>query len=273
VKRLRFAIGLGLALLPSPLKIPLYRWLFGYRIGKGVRIGLSPLIGVRRCRIGDHARIGSFNLFYEVGDLEVGDHARIGFLNLFRGGRKVRIGAYASILRQNVFNSIIKRDFVDPVDPVLDLGTGSVVTSGHWLDFSAGIDIGDHTIVGGRNSSFWTHNRQRGRRISVGCHCYIGSEVRVAPGAEVPPLCIVALGSVLTGRSSPPRSLIGGNPASVVRPLGQQDLFLIVHKTRDDIPDDVASGDFPDDLRTAARQPDRAGCACPARAEDLPALT
>ena len=122
--RLRFALSVLLALLPSWFKVPLYRMLFGYRIGKGVQIGLSPLFGVGRCRIGDHARIGSFNLFYQVGDLEIGDHAQIGFLNLFRGGRKVRIGAYASILRQNVFNSIIERDFVDPVDPVLDLARG-----------------------------------------------------------------------------------------------------------------------------------------------------
>ena len=83
--RLRFALSVLLALLPSWLKVPLYRMLFGYRIGRGVRIGLSPLFGVGRCRIGDHARIGSFNLFYQVGDLEIGDHAQIGFLNLFRG--------------------------------------------------------------------------------------------------------------------------------------------------------------------------------------------
>ena len=156
--------------------------LFGYRIGRGVRIGLSPLLGVGRCRIGDHARIGSFNLFYQVGDLEIGDHAQVGFLNLFRGGRKVRIGEYASILRQNVFNSIIKRDFVDPVAPVLDLGAGGDGHGGPLARLRAGIGIGDHTIVGGRNSSFWTHNRQRGRPIAVGCHCYLGSEIRVAAG-------------------------------------------------------------------------------------------
>jgi acetyltransferase-like isoleucine patch superfamily enzyme len=254
-------MGVALALLPSLLKIPLYRWLFGYRIGKDVRIGLSPLIGVRRCRIGDHARIGSFNLFYEIEDLEVGDHARIGFLNLFRGGQMITIGRFGTILRQNVFNSIIDRDFVHPVESALYLGAGSVVTSGHWLDFSAGIEIGDHTVVGGRNSSFWTHNRQRGRPIAVGCHCYLGSEIRVAPGAEVPSFCIVALGSVLSGHFSPPRSLIGGNPASVVRELQQRDLILIVHKTRDDIPDESAQMHLLDDLIAVARQPDAIECA------------
>jgi acetyltransferase-like isoleucine patch superfamily enzyme len=263
VWHLKFAACVVLAILPSWLKIPLYRILFGYRIGRGVRIGLSPLFGVGRCRLGDHARIGSFNLFYQIGDLEIGDHAQIGFLNLFRGGRVVRIGAYSSIIRQNVFNSIIERDFTDPVDPILELGTGAVVTSGHWLDFSAGIGIGDHSIVGGRNSSFWTHNRQRGRPIAIGCHCYLGSEIRVAPGAEVPSFSIVALGSVLSGPIGPARSLIGGNPASVVRELQSRDLSLVVHKTRADIPDELAMMHLPDDLRTVARGTGMAECACP----------
>ena len=35
-----------LALLPSPIKIPIYRRLYGFTIGKGVRLGVSPFIGV-----------------------------------------------------------------------------------------------------------------------------------------------------------------------------------------------------------------------------------
>ena len=258
--RLKFATCVALALLPSWLKIPLYRLLFGYRIGKGVRIGFSPFFGVGHCRIGDYARIGSFNLFFQVAELDIGDYARIGLLNLFRGGQRVRIGNYSTIARLNVFNSIIERDFVDPVEPVLELGTGVVVTSGHWLDFSAGLGIGDHSMIGGRNSTFWTHHRQWGRPISVGCYCCLGSEVRVAPGTVVPPLCIVALGSVLSGQRrggpvfGPPRSLIGGNPAAVVRTLRERELFLVTRKTRNDIPDDVASALLPDDLRAAARR-------------------
>ena len=250
---LKFAGCVVLALLPSWLKVPLYRMLFGYRIGGGVRIGLSPFFGVGRCRIGDYARIGSFNLFYQVADLEIGDHAQIGFLNLFRGGRKVRIGAYASILRQNVFNSIIKRDFVDPVDPVLDLGAGATITSGHWLDFSAGIGIGDHTIVGGRNSSLWSHFRQRGEPILVGCHCYLGSEIRLAPGVEIPPFCIVALGSAVMGQFEQARSLIGGNPASAIRALRAHELQFILHRTRPDLPDRLVQADLPPDLLAMVR--------------------
>ena len=210
---LKFAGSVILALLPPWLKVPLYRRLFGYRIGKGVRIGLSPLFGVGRCRIGDHA---SHRLVQPVlpGRRSGDRRPRPDRLpEPLPGGRMIRIGRYASILRQNVFNSIIDRDFVNPVDPVLDLARGRRSRRATGWTSAPASSIGDHTIVGGRNSSFWTHNRQRGRPISVGCHCYLGSEIRVAPGAEVPAFCIVALGSVLSGQFWPPRSLIGGNPA------------------------------------------------------------
>ena len=61
-------------MLPSWLKIPLYRILFGYHIGKGVKIGFSPFINVGACRIEDHVRIGAFNVFYRVRELEIGAH-------------------------------------------------------------------------------------------------------------------------------------------------------------------------------------------------------
>jgi len=245
---LRLAFALGLAALPWFLKNPLYRRLFGYRIGRGVRIGLSPFLGVRHCTIGDHTRIGSFNVFQKIEELDIGEYVRIGFLNLFRGGDRVAVGSYATILRLNVFNAIVEGDFIHPVNSVLELGTGVFVATGHWLDFSDGIQVGDHCIIGGRHSSFWTHNRQRGRAITIGCHTYLGSEVRVAPGAELPAYSIVALGSVISGQIAQRRVLIGGNPARVVRELEDADLFLVARKTRNDIPDAVAHALLPPDL-------------------------
>lgn len=163
-----FILHVVIALLPSMLKIPLYRVLFGYKIGRGVRIGLSPIIGVRHLTIGDGTRIGWFNVFFRVDQIVLGRQVKIGFLNCFRGGRLIRIGDYSSILRMNTLNAIIDGDFISSIDPTLELGAGSVVTTGHWLDYSAGIRIGDHVIVGGRNSSLWTHNRQIGRPNRAG---------------------------------------------------------------------------------------------------------
>jgi len=158
------------------------------------------------------------------------------------------------VIRQNVFNSILGPDAVNVVDSSLTLGTGVVVASGHWLDFTDRITIGAHTIIGGRNSSFWTHNRQRTRGIEVGAHCYLGSEIRLAPGVEISPLSIVAIGSVLVGRYHEPRTLVGGNPATVIRPLKERDLYLVCRKTRSDIPDEVALSDLPEAVREIFRR-------------------
>lgn len=241
---LRFACAALISLLPSWLKVPLYRVLFGYRIGRKVKIGFGTIfVGVERCAIADHARIGPGNLFFRVQEVQIGEHARVGYLNLFRGGQRIRIGAYATLLRWNVFNSIINADVLGTPDPVLDIGDAAVITTGHWFDFTDRITLGPHSIIGGRNSSFWTHNRQRTRPIHMGPHCYVGSEVRVAPGVETPPMCIIALGSVLMGVYDVPRSLICGNPARIRRPLTDGDLFLVTHKTRSDLPEEM-SGEF-----------------------------
>lgn len=227
-----------LALLPSFLKRPLYRLFFGYRIGKRVRIGLS-IIDARECLIEDDVKIGHLNLIVGVKKLTIGDHVRIGLLNIIRGGDEVRLGRYAEIIRMNEINSIPEPDVVNPVEPVFLLGEGSIVTTGHKIDFTDRVEIGRRSILGGRNSSLWTHNRQRTRPISIGSFAYIGSEIRVAPGGTIPSRCIVGIGSVITGQLTEENHLIAGVPAKSIKELSSDDTFLIEQKTRPDLPDEV----------------------------------
>src|ERR1043166_7194136 len=196
--KLRLAALALVAALPGFLKRPLYRWLFGYRIGRRVRLGLS-LIDARECEIADDASFGHLNLVLGVGRLRVGEHARIGHLNVIRGGDEVAIGRWAEILRMNEINSIPDPLVVNPTDPRFSLGDGSIVTAGHKIDFTDRVRIGRRTIIGGRNSSLWTHNRQRTRPVEIGELTYVGSEIRVAPGGVIPSRCIVGIGSGLTG--------------------------------------------------------------------------
>jgi acetyltransferase-like isoleucine patch superfamily enzyme len=226
------------AALPGFLKRPCYRAFFGYRIGRRVRLGLS-LIDARECEIDDDVSVGHLNLFVGLGKLSVGDHARIGHLNVVRGGDEVRIGRYAEIIRLNEINSIPDPEVVNPIDPRFILGDGAVITAGHKIDFTDRVEIGRRTILGGRNSSLWTHNRQRTRPITVGELTYVGSEIRVAPGGVIPSRCIVGIGSVITGRLEGEYLLIAGVPAKPVKQLSEEDRFLVEHKTRPDLPDDL----------------------------------
>ena len=234
----RLLILATIAILPSFLKRPLYRLFYGYKIGKRVRIGLS-IIDAGDCTIEDDVLIGHFNVVTRVRKLTIKDHVRIGHLNIIRGGDEVSLGRYCEIMRMNEINSIPDADVVNKIDPVFLLGDGSVVTTGHKIDFTDRVEIGRRVILGGRNSSIWTHTRQRTMPITIGSLVYMGSEIRMAPGSAIPARSIVGIGSVITARLAEEGKLIAGVPAKTVKELSSEDQFLIERKTRPDLPDDV----------------------------------
>ena len=226
------------AVFPSFLKRPLYRLFFGYQIGKRVRIGIS-IIDAGSCSIADDVQIGHLNVVTRVEKLVIKDHVRIGHLNIIRGGAEVSLGRYCEIIRMNEINSIPDADVVNQIDPVFLLGDGSIVTTGHKIDFTDRVEIGRRVILGGRNSSLWTHNRQRTMPITIGSLVYMGSEIRMAPGSAIPGRSIVGIGSVITAQLTDEGKLIAGVPAKTVKELSEEDQFLIERKTRPDLPDDV----------------------------------
>lgn len=234
---LRLALLIAVGALPGCLKKPLYRIVFGYKIGAAVRIGFS-LVDARRVDLAEGAHIGNFNVITRVSCLEVGRHARLSAFNIIRGGERVILGAYATVLRLNVLNAIPDHDCTTAPESVLSIGTGAVVTSSHRIDFTDKVTLGKNVIIGGRSSSLWTHDRQETAPIEIGDRSYLGSEVRLAPGAKLPDECVLGMGSVLTGEIKEPRSLVAGVPAKVVRPLNEKDLARIRRKTRGDMPDD-----------------------------------
>jgi len=131
---LRLALLAVLGALPGVLKRPLYRGLFGYRIGRGVRIGFV-LLDAREVDLGDGTEIGHLNLITRVGRLVTGPHVRIGSLNIIRGGESVTFGDYAEVMRLNVLNAIPDHDCTTSPVSRLEIGAGAVVVSGHRIDF------------------------------------------------------------------------------------------------------------------------------------------
>jgi acetyltransferase-like isoleucine patch superfamily enzyme len=236
--RIRFLTLALFAFSPSFIKRVVYKVFFGYQIGKRVRIGIS-IVDAGSCEIADDVRIGHFNVITRVEKISIGDHVRIGHLNVIRGGDEVRLGRYSEIIRMNEINSIPDPEVVNEIDPRFILGAGSIVTTGHKIDFTDRVEIGRRVILGGRNSSLWTHNRQRTLPITIGELVYIGSEIRMAPGSSLPPRSIVGIGSVVTSSLQTHGTLIAGVPAKIVKHLSQEDEFLIERKTRPDLPDDV----------------------------------
>jgi acetyltransferase-like isoleucine patch superfamily enzyme len=238
---LRLALLAVLGVLPGFLKRPLYRGLFGYRIGRGVRIGLV-ILDAQEVDLGEGTEIGHLNLITRVGRLVTGKRVRIGALNIIRGGESVTLDDYAEVMRLNVLNAIPDHDCTTRPVSRLEIGKGAVVVAGHRIDFTDRVTLGRNVIVGGRNSSLWTHNRQQTAPIEIGDFCYLGSEVRLAPGARLAERSILGLGSVLASAIDTPGSLVGGVPAKVIRPLTAEDDVLVHRKARRDAPDDLFSG-------------------------------
>ena len=236
--KLRLATLALVALLPSAIARPCYRWFFGYKIGKRVRIGFS-IIDAAECSIDNDVSIGHLNVFTRIRKLSIGDHTRIGVLNIFRGGDEIRIGRYCDILRLNEINSIPEPDVINEIDPRFLLGNGSMIAASHKIDFTDRVEFGKCVILGGRNSSLWTHNRQMTKAIEVGDYSYLGSEIRMAPGSVIPAKCIVGMGSVVARAFSNEYQLIAGVPAAEVRELNEDGKFLTERKTRNDLPDDI----------------------------------
>ena len=227
-----------IAVLPRACKPLCYRVLLGYRIGRRVRIGLT-LIDVGCCKIANDVTIGHGNVFVGVGNLRIDDHARVGYLNIVRGGDEVHLGAYSEIMRLNQLNSIPDPVVVNPVTPRLHVGPGAVITSEHKIDFTDEVHLGRRVVLGGRNSSIWTHNRQRTAPVTIGEMSYIGSEIRMAPGSAIPEHSIVGIGSVVVKAIDAPKHLIAGVPARAIQTLTEKELYLVERKTRDDLPDDL----------------------------------
>lgn len=202
-------LALALVVVPSLVKIPIYRRIFGYKIGKDVRIGLA-WIQVDQMEIADHVRIRHFSRIKGIPIVHIGDHTSIGFGNTFTA----------------TYEFTNERSQAERGNrPILRIGRHVSITMFHYFDVQDELTIGDFTVVAGRNSIFFTHyldptsGTQSTRPIHIGNYCMLGAAVRFAPGARIPDCCVIGMGAVVTKSFTEPYWLLGGNPARVVRRL------------------------------------------------------
>ncbi|MEM7667690.1 MAG: acyltransferase [Pseudomonadota bacterium] len=83
--------------------------------------------------------------------------------------------------------------------------------------FPAGVHVGAHSYIA-FETRMLCHDRTRGLRLDtrVGENCFIGGRSLIMPGVEIGDNCVVGAGSVVT-KSVPPRSVVAGNPAQILR--------------------------------------------------------
>lgn len=116
------------------------------------------------------------------------------------------------------------------IHPTVDMSLSAKLD----LTFPAGVHIGAYTYVA-FNARIMTHDRTRGLYLHtrIGQNCFIGGHSIILPGVTIGDNCVVAAGSVVT-RDVPAGSVVGGNPAKVIRSdiaVGQYGRFLDADET------------------------------------------
>lgn len=200
---LRKLLSIAVIPLPQPVKLLVYRRVFGWSIADDVRIGLS---------------------WIDVQDVVLAPGVRIGHFNLIKGARRFEIGARSYMKN---FNQFLGPGLSDPHFPTCTfvMGADSRIMSRHFFDLSGDIVIGDDVNVGGRDTQLWSHSRfTRGeerslapKTLTVEPGVYIGARATLVH-CTIPSGAVVGAGAVVT------RSLeiehvgdvIAGNPAQVI---------------------------------------------------------
>lgn len=130
--------------------------------------------------------------------------------------------------------SLGKKSSIECTGNIQNIGLGFTagnnvgIGSYSFLGCAGGLSIGDDTIIGNYVSFHCeNHNysdsklpiRLQGvnrKGIKIGKSCWIGAKVTILDGTNVGDGCIIAAGAVLTGKSFPTNSIIGGIPAKVI---------------------------------------------------------
>jgi acetyltransferase-like isoleucine patch superfamily enzyme len=203
-----------IGLLPSPLKKLVYR-LRGYRIGRGVSLGIGSVI------CGE--------------DVELGDHVSVGFFTVIRG-RNIRIGAHVQIgavtfldtahLELGEGTKINEQVFVGGLqfpDSKLIVGRNCQIMQMTFINPTRTIRIGDDTGIGGDcllfGHSSWLSKFEgypvEFDSIEIGNSVSLAWRVFILPGTKINDGAVIGANSLVRGEI-PGRCLAVGFPARVV---------------------------------------------------------
>lgn len=165
--------------------------MFGYTIGKNVRIG-KVIINCNKVTIGDNVYIANNNII-SCNELSIGEKTAIHSGNVFLGSANFSIG------------------------------TNSRIINNHYFDLYNDIEIGNNTWIAGKGSQFWTHGsihtklKNKNLSIIIKNDIYVGSASLFAPGVVIESQNLVGLGSVVSKSFIESKTIIAGNPAVIVK--------------------------------------------------------
>ena len=199
-------------LLPWELRRRFLESQFGYSIHPTSRIGLS-WICPQRLVMEEHARIGHLTVCKNIDLLHLDEHALIGPLNWITG-----------------FPSGHARHFAHQPErrPELIVERHAGISSRHFIDCTARVRLGAFSTLAGYRSQLITHSidlaagRQSSEPIEIGEYCFVGTEVVVLGGSNLPHHSVLGAKSLLNKKWEEPYQLYGGVPAKPLRQLPEE---------------------------------------------------
>jgi len=197
-------------LLPWPLRRrALQRW-FGFEIHPTARIGLAWIFPAK---------------------LVMAERARIGHLNVAVNLDLIDMGIKASMARGNWITGFptnkASKHFAHQADrrSALIIGECAAITKYHHIDCTSMITIGRFSTVAGYRSQFLTHsinvidNRQDSAPITIGEYTFVGTNVVMLGGAQLPARSVLGAKSMLNKAYTDEWMLYGGVPAKPLQPI------------------------------------------------------
>jgi len=149
-------------------------------LGEGVTI--DPTTSVNNVTIGNHVKIAKYCSIFGSArhQLEIGDETYIGMFSIINGfAAKVKVGKNVSIAQG--------------VNIMADSGPNASPLMQQYYPLITG-------------------------EITVGDHSWIGANAIIMPGVELGEFCVVAANSFVD-KSFPPYSVVGGNPAKLLKTI------------------------------------------------------
>jgi acetyltransferase-like isoleucine patch superfamily enzyme len=146
----------------------------------------------------------------------------------------------------NARRSVLIRLFRMDIHPTVEMSLSAKLD----LTFPAGVHIGAYTYLA-YAAYILAHDRTRGLYLHtrIGENCFIGSYSIILPGVQIGDNCVIGAGAVVT-KDVPPRSVVAGNPARIIRSnieVGRYGRFLDADDTERALrATDPAVGALPD---------------------------
>ena len=202
---------------PWPLKRFLLHQLFGYQLDPSAHIALAWVFP-RSLSMEAGSHIDSFTVAVNLDLIVLGENASIGRSNWITGFSTGSDSPHFAHQPQR--------------SAELSLGAHAAITKNHHIDCTNRITIGPFTIIAGYRSQLLTHaidfhfNRQHSEPISIGGHCFVGSNCVILGGSVLPDHCVLGALSLLNKAYGESWSLYGGQPARLLKKIDTDSAYF-----------------------------------------------